>query len=214
MNIYCPFVKEKCKGNECAMWKDERCLIISFMEHFTTQYDMELEEGLQTGSGFTESGLVESGLGEREVPNEIRLATPEELAAELISFAKEQLPNMERIPIRRIIGMVSHLFWENKSVLRWGMPAEIQFKIDKAEMMAQEELGREREASAKAQLEKERDGLPSLVNSCIDWAKEHGLKRVTKAHIEAFLMDKNIEILPQTRNSLHALVSVQLRSKY
>ena len=81
-------------------------------------------------------------------------------------------------------------------------------------MLAQRQLENEREIKEREQLEREKAELPSLINSCIDWAREHGLKRVTKADIEAFLLEKNIEILPQTQRALYAMVNVQLKSKH
>jgi hypothetical protein len=61
---------------------------------------------------------------------------------------------------------------------------------------------------------RERKGkTPSIVDSCIDWIKEHGFKRVTHANLGAFLIEKNIEIISQTRRALYAVVNMKLRSK-
>ena len=81
-------------------------------------------------------------------------------------------------------------------------------------MLAKKQLDNERKIKESEQLERERAELPSLVNSCIDWVREHGLKRITKADIEAFLLEKNIKILPQTQRALYAMVNVQLKSKH
>lgn len=201
MKILCPFFKDECKGNECAMWKDEKCLIISFMEHIVTVPE-EFEERAPI---IPEIG----GMREVEIPDEIKSATPEELAVELISFVKKELSGEERMFVRK----VSQLFWGDKNVERWRMPPEIRLKMEKAEMLSQKQLDTEREIKEREQLEKEKTGLSSLVNLCVDWAKERGLKRVTQADVEAFLMEKNVEILRQTRKSLYALVNVKLRSK-
>lgn len=144
-----------------------------------------------------------------EVPSEIRFATAEELAAKLVDFAKKEFPDDERVYIRN----VSQLFWGQKNVSKWSMPPEIQLKIEKAEMLAQKQFDTEKEVKNKERLEKEKTELPSLVSSCVNWAKDHGLKRVTQADVDAFLLDKNIEILPQTKRFLYAMANVAIKSK-
>jgi hypothetical protein len=144
-----------------------------------------------------------------EVPSEIKFATAEELAAQMIDFAKKEFPDEERVYIRS----VSQLFWGQKNISKWNMPPEIQFKIEKAEMLAQKKLDVEKEFKNKSQLEKEKTELPSLVSSCVDWAKDHGLKRITQADVDAFLLEKNIELMSQTKRSLYAMANVTIRSK-
>lgn len=204
--MFCPLIREKCKGNKCVLWKDEKCLVITFMESFVRPPEEEFEEHVPVPIP-SSYGYEEISRG--EIPEEIKSATPEELAAELLSFAKKEFPEEERIWIRDI----ATLFWRSKNLERWGLPPEVQLKIEKAEMLAQKQLDSEREIKEREQLEKERAELPSLINSCVDWAKERGLKRVTKADIEAFLLEKNIEILPQTQRALYAMVNVQLKTK-
>ena len=205
MNIFCPLIREKCKGNECVMWVDEKCLLITFMKNFVQPPEEEFEERVSLPISYEHEEI-----SVKEIPEEIKSATPEELAAELISFAKKEFPDEERIWIRNI----ASLFWRSKNLERWGLPPEIQLKIEKAEMLAQKQLDTERDIKEREQLEKEKAELPSLVNLCVDWVKEHGLKRVTKADVEAFLLEKNIEILPQTQRALYAMVNVQLKSKH
>lgn len=210
MNIFCPFFKDRCKGNECVMWKDEKCLIISFMENCITPPEEEVEE-------LERIGREMRGIREMEVPDEIKSATEEELAAELIAFTKKEFPGEEMMPV----SYVSEIFWKTKNVSEGDIPAEIELKIRKAEMLAGKELDfemaikqNEQIEKENEQLEKEKNELPSLINSCVDWARGHGLKTVTKADIEAFLIDRNIEILPKTQRSLYALVNVKLKSKH
>jgi len=207
MNTFCPFFKEKCKGNECVMWKDEKCLIIAFMENLAQPPEEEHEEEL----GDRMPVVIEpTGLVEKEVPDEIKSATPEELAAELIAFAKKEFPDKERVFIR---GDVGRLFWGSKNVERWSAPADIRLKMEKAEMLAQRQLESEQEIKMKEQLEQEKTELPSLVNLCVDWAKKQGFKRVTQSDVDAFLLEKNMEILPQTKRSLYAMANVAIKSK-
>jgi len=90
MKDQCPFFKKKCLGNQCVMWKDETCLVVSFMENFISQPPEEFERP----EPLTHLGF-ESETRELEVPTEIKLATPEELAAKLIDFAKKEFPDEE-----------------------------------------------------------------------------------------------------------------------
>jgi len=171
---------------------------------------------LETKNSITESEYEEGETGDYEsersvvkVPSEIKFASAEELAAKLVDFTKKEFPDNERMYIRN----VSQLFWGQKNVSKWNMPSEIQLKIEKAEMLAQKQFETERDVKEREQLEKEKMGLPTLVGSCIDWAKDHGLKRVTQADVDAFLLDKNIDILSQTKRSLYAMANVSIKSK-
>jgi len=138
--------------------------------------------------------------------NEIKSFSPEELAAEIISFAKEEFPDQgdeRRVPVHRIID----LFWGSKKIAKWGFPADIGLKIEKAEILARNQLESKREV-------KEKEKLLSLVNPCVDWAKEHGLKKVTEADVDAFLLERNIDVLPRTKKrALYALVNSKIKSK-
>ena len=206
MNNLCPFFKENCKGNECVMWKDEGCLVVAFMEKLVIPSAEEFEDVYKRDS----LDIVHFERPEKpEVPAEFKSLTPEELALELISFAKKELGDEDRIYIRQ----VSHLYWNTKGVNRYLIPAEFQLKLDKAERLAQKELDNEREQKEKQRLEEEKTELPSLVASCVDWAKEHGLKRITQSDVDAFLLEKNIQIMKQTQRALYSMANVAIKSK-
>ncbi len=202
MNTYCPLIKEICKGNECVMWRDENCLIIAFAENMIQQTKEGFDETIPIG--------VEPEDIDKEISEEIKLSTSEELAAELISFAKKEFPDEERIWVHN----VAQLFWGSKNIEKWNIPVDIRFKIEKAEMLAQKQLNSEREVKKKEQLEEEKTELTSLVNLCVDWARGHGLKRVTQADVDAFLLEKNIDVLSQTKRSLYAMANVAIKSRY
>ena len=104
------------------MWIDEKCLVITFMENFVKPPEEEFEEPVPLPISYEHKEI-----SAKEIPEEIKSATPEELAAELISFAKKEFPDDERIWIRNI----ASLFWESKNVERWNLPSDIQLKIEK-----------------------------------------------------------------------------------
>ncbi|GBE56463.1 hypothetical protein BMS3Bbin16_00669 [archaeon BMS3Bbin16] len=210
MNKFCPFYRENCKGNECVMWvegiedRDIKCLIIGYLG--TTMALCSRDK-----LGEYEPSDFESGTKrEPEIPEEILSATAEELAAELLELMKKEFPNDER----RGIADVDSLFWDMKGVDRYDLSPEIKLKIRKAQSLAQHAIWDENQIKYIQKLEQEKTELPSLVNLYADWAKERGFNKVTIADTEAFLLEKNLEVLPETRRSLYALTNVQLKSKY
>ncbi len=210
MNTYCPLINENCKDNECVMWKGENCLIVTFLgiiENAAQQSEKEFEE--------TKEEI------EEETFNEIKSSTAEELAGELVSFAKKEFPDQAE----RWIHTVTELFWKSKNIGKWNeckLTADIELKIKKAEILAQEQLISEKEVREKVtgneQLSekevKEKEQLVSLVDPCVDWAKKHGLKKVAEAYIDAFLLEKNIDVSPRTKKrQVYAMVNSKLEKE-
>ena len=37
MNTFCPFFKDICRGNECVMFKNEECLIVTFLQNISEE---------------------------------------------------------------------------------------------------------------------------------------------------------------------------------
>ncbi|MEM3874163.1 MAG: hypothetical protein QXU45_03425 [Candidatus Bathyarchaeia archaeon] len=195
IKTFCPFLREKCKGNECVMWSDEECLIVSFMEH--------IKEGALVSEDLSPQLKLE------EVPDWIKHLKPESLAKELLDFIREEFPEDEGFSFHT----ASRYFWESKGIQKFLMPPEVQLKIERVELLAEKELEKEVEEKIKRRLREEREELPSLVSRCIDWAKENGLKRVTLADVDTFLMEKEIELMPQTKRALYSMANLKLKSK-
>lgn len=201
MNTFCPFFKETCKGNECVMWRDEACLIVSFLQIAS--------EGVPSPEQIMETSRIEIHREEAEVPDWIKTRTAEELAVEILEFKKKEFPEDEYLGLHTI----SNLFWENKGIEHYQMPSEIRLKINRANILARTQIHREAEKQRKEQMQKEKEGLPSLVSHCNDWARTNGLKRLTLADIDAYIMERNLDILKETRRALYAIANVQLKSK-
>lgn len=81
MKTFCPFFKETCKGNECVMFKNGECLIVSFLQIAS--------EGVPSPEGIMTSG-IEIRREEAEVPDWIKTRTAEELAVEILEFKKNE----------------------------------------------------------------------------------------------------------------------------
>jgi ribosomal protein L31E len=198
MSTFCPIIKEQCKAEECMAWRDDKCLIFSYLETLVALPYRESDE---------EDDELEFS-EQRKVPEHIKSATPEELATELVAFAKREFAHEEMIWIPE----VAEFFWEKKGIEKWDMPADIRLKLEKAESLAKQQIESEREAELKAQLEKEKAELTELVAQCVTWASEQGLSRLTNSDIDAFLLEIGREILPQTKKAIYATANVQLKS--
>lgn len=59
----------------------------------------------------------------------------------------------------------------------------------------------------------EREGLSSLVDQCIDWARANGLNRLTKADCETYLIEYDLDVLRETKDRLYAISNTKLKSK-
>jgi len=201
MNTFCPFFKETCKGNECVMWRDEACLIVSFLQIAS--------EGVPSPEQIMETSRIEIHREEAEVPDWIKTRTAEELAVEILEFKKKEFPEDEYLGLHTI----SNFFWENKGIEHYYMPSEIRLKIERANILARTQIHREAEKQKKEQMQKEKEGLPSLVSHCVDWARTNGLKRLTLADIDAYILERNLDILKETRRGLYAIANVELKSR-
>ena len=204
---FCPFFNSECKRNQCVMWYDEACLIVSFLQGLAqppTEREMPMEEPTEAPSMFR----LERP--EPVIPDEIKEVTPESLAAEFITFLETEFPDSELGPYRGNF----NLFLATKNLTeRWNLPADIQLKIEKAQILAQNEIRKRVEEERKIRLESEKEELPSLVSRCCDWAISKGLKRVTVADVDAFILENEFDLLNETKRALYAIANVQLKSK-
>jgi hypothetical protein len=194
MNSFCPFFKEKCKGNECVMWKDDKCLIISLVERLLIYHEKETAERETT----------------KEILEAMKLATDQELAVELLAFAKKLFSYVEDIDLF----IASRSFWENKGINERTAPSAIKLKMHNVETLAVNMFEAEMRLMEKEQIEEEKnEKLPPLVDLCVDWAITNGLKSVTQSNIKVFLDERNEILHHETLILLHARVNLKLKSK-
>ena len=175
------------------MWKDEKCVFVSFFEN------LELSRGAHE--------IYDSE--EMPIPEELITTTPEEIATELIHYIKKEYEDEDTIWMHRV--MPEFLLSKNIDVRM--LPNEIQLKLEKVEKIVEKQIRDEQQTKMKEELEQQKNQLPSLISQCIDWAKEQGLSRITKSDVEAFLIDRNIELLPQIQRSLYSMANVKMKSK-
>lgn len=179
MDNLCPFFRESCHGNECAMWKNGECLIMSFLQRISEAPEASTEEITET------SGMILRR--EAEAPKWLKTSTPEELAVEILEFAEKEFPEEEGFGYRS----ASRYFWESKGVQEFLMPSEVQLKIGRAKYLAE----RQAHTLRKKRLAEEKEELPSLINQCVDWAIINNLKRLTLADVDTFIMQKELDLL-------------------
>jgi hypothetical protein len=207
MNTFCPFFKETCKGNECVMFKNEECLIVSYCEQYISE---GIPEEVSEEEGIERSGLIPHR-EEAEVPDWIKKRTPEELAIDILEFKKKEFPEDEEVHFHT----VSNFFWKSKGIEAHGylMPSEAQLKIDRAEFLAEREITRKEEAQKKKRLMEEKEEIPSLVSQVIDWARINGLKRLTLSDVDTYILEKDLDILYETKRALYAMANLKLKSR-
>lgn len=204
MDTLCPFFKETCHGNKCVMWKNEECLIASFLQH--------ISEAPEESMPSTEEATVTSGMilhrEEAEVPEWLKTSTPETLAVEMLEFKEKEFPEEEKVNFYTL----SRLFWDNKGVERFILPSEARLKIERTNYLAERQIAKEEDAKKKKRLTEEKEELPSIVNQCVDWARINSLKRLTLADIDTFIMEKELDLLNETKRAMYAMANVKLKS--
>ena len=189
------------------MWKDEKCVLVSFLEQ--AQEGLPLpEEGMPPLEGIERSPMI-LHTEEVEVPDWIKKRTPEELAVEMLDFIKKEFPEEEGMRYHTVFSY----FWESKGVQRFLLPSEASLKIQRAEFLVQKEIMKQQEAERKRRLQEEKDELPSLVGKCVDWARDYGLKRVTLADVDTFLLEKDLNLMHETKRALYSMSNLKLKSK-
>lgn len=201
MNTFYPFFKEKCRGNECVMFRNGECLIVSFLQ--------SVSEGVPPSVEIMEPSGIEFHRREAEVPDWIKTRTPEELAVEMLEFKKKEFSEDENLGFHTI----SNFFWKNKGIESYLMPSDIRLKVERANILARKGILKEAEIQKRERLEKEKEELPSLVSHCIDWARTNGLKRLTQADIDAYIMGRDLDLLNETKRALYAMANVKLKSR-
>ena len=206
MKSLCPFFNGECKGNQCVMWYNENCLIVNFLQNISIGF----ERAESTEEVIEEPYQPRFEIPKPSIPEEIKQTTAEELAVEYVTFLETEFPESELTPH----GGNFQLFLNSKNITsHWNLPPDIQIKIQKAEILAREEIKKKIEIEHRLRIEKEKEELPSLISRCIDWAITYGFKKVTLADVDAFLLENELDILKETKRTLYSLTNLKLKAK-
>jgi len=207
MDNLCPFFKESCHGNQCIVWKNEECLLVGLLQRIQEGVPLPEENVPSSEEGIERAGVL-LHREEAEVPKWLKTSTPEELAVEMLEFKEKEFPDEDKVSFHTL----SRFFWDNKGVERFFLPSEAQLKIERANYLAERQIANEEDAKKKKRLAEEKEELPSLVSQCIDWARINSLKRLTLADVDAFIMEKELDLLNETERAMYAMANVKLKS--
>jgi hypothetical protein len=211
----CPFFKEDCHGNKCVMWHNEECVIVAFLEGMQ-ELSMS-EKSVHSSQEPTEGTGVILQREVAEAPDWLKTASPEIIAKEILEFKESKFPEVHvGVTLRSRSNFHNFLFtyWTQKGVLKNLMPSEIQVRISEAERLAEQELVKKEQIEKKERLENETEQLPNLVSQFVDWTKPRSIKRPTLTEVEQFVVDKNIDILKETKRSIFIMANEKLKTKH
>jgi hypothetical protein len=62
-------------------------------------------------------------------------------------------------------------------------------------------------------LAKEKDELPSLVSQCVDFARMNGLKKLTLSDVDTFIIEKELDLMHETKRAVYSMANVKLKSQ-
>ncbi len=150
------------------MYRGGKCLIVNYL--IPSDY-----EEVPSGEGQIENAKT-------SFPEWLKTATPESLAKELLEFKDEQFPKDEEVQFQ----MLSNLFWSNKGVERYCLPADIQLKVSQAETQFKKETEERRKIM-----------IDELVREILGNKKKYGIEgktgkaghTVTMKQISSILLD-------------------------
>jgi len=147
-------------------------------------------------------------LYEQEIPSEIKKKSPEELSREFADYMEQEHP--ELVGENYLPESITSVFWKNKGL-------EIHH-LDEDDMMG-EEISEKVETAQRLGIElweqrmkeKESKIVPHLIEECDEWARENGLRGISRSNLNAFLGEKEVSLSSEARERIYSRVSVLLR---
>jgi len=196
MGEFCPLIKENCKHESCVFWQ-EKCLFVLFFQNCIAKPNVEVYEGAEE----EEEEIV--------IPDEVKNFSAEQLAELAFSYAQKEVQEEEQ---KWLFSDFFDEFWNSIGLEdQSDLSKDIRAKIDRAENIAQNKWEKKIADSGRAKFQKEKESLPQLIQDCTKWAKQNGLKRVTQSDISTFLLEKNIDILRETKTMLYSKTNALLK---
>jgi hypothetical protein len=219
MGSFCPIIKEACKQNECVFW-DASCLLIQSRSNAvvlqkenkvnnSTSSQRKVKLDMRAIALEINKEMEEEA--EAAVPDGIKNCSIEELAEEILVYAKENVEDSE--DREYLVYDMIRDYWTEKGVNRYDFPLYILQKLDKAEALASRQWKIEVVTIQKNRLNQERARLPQIIEDCVKWAKENNIKNLKKGDVNAFLLDKDIKILQSTKDILYSKANALMNSE-
>lgn len=152
----------------------------------------------------TEEEVEEEETGEG-MPKEIKEKSKEQLAEEMEKYINKEFP--EALEDEIVLDQAQSSFWAEKGLERiYDLEPKIRIKLERVNEVIKKKI-------LEQIRQKEKELLPKLVQECIKWAKEQGLKKVNKTNIAYFLNEKGIRLTSPSEDSLYMKVNFELKKK-
>lgn len=135
----------------------------------------------------------------------------DDLTVELVNFAKKTVrsPSGEQVWVHN----AARAFWKLKGWEQWHAPVEVQARMVEIERAAQEVCNKESEEELRQKLLEEEATFPALVEDCTKWARQKGLRKITKQDCSLFLLERKKDLMSTTERALYLKVNVELKAK-
>ena len=117
------------------------------------------------------------------LPRALKEKTIEELAREFVEYIKKHSSDLGY----GIRSHISEMFWEEKGLHRNSVSGVARYLLKAVELEVSKKL-------KAIQQEQENERMPTLVEECVKWCKEHGVTKVTLTIVGSFLCTKETRL--------------------
>ncbi len=170
----------------------------------------ELENLSVTNVDENEIGVREDVYTKKDKPKWLNELNIETLAKEFVDFARKESVDQESIYLG---GSLDRIFWASKGIANtWELDNETNLLLQKIQFKANQLLQIEENEKKRNRIEEEQKKIDELVVKYLEYAEQRGLKKVTRADIEALLFDMKIIFLPESIRNLWQKVNLKLKS--
>ncbi len=136
IEVFCPLLKDTCREKECVMFRNEKCVIASFLEVYQKD-KWSAEADAISFENVTKEYAKIADSEEGETPGWLKDRDHEDIGKEIMEFAKKEYPQGEIDP-----DLLCNLFWTTKGIEKYNVPATIRTKMRKAESIIKTEYVR------------------------------------------------------------------------
>ncbi len=160
-----------------------------------------------------DEGLVENQENSKEsLEKHIENTPVEELANEILDYAKKENISIEHVSnnLYRTTHAtpIMDAFLAEKKIDRFRslLTSKTRVKLDRVTEFI------ESRALQKIHSE-EKETIPPLTKECVEWAKQNGFNKLTRANLNAFLSEKDQKISSHSQDILYTRVNSELKKK-
>ena len=192
---HCPLINAVCKEDECSFWADDYCVIYLYLGE-RLGIVIKLREGEETQDY-------------EEILRQLENITAEELANEYLEIYNEKKQQSE-YPISY---EVHDFFRYDKGIDTYSLPIELREKTNQVAVIVRAILKEQRLAKIREKTSQERAIIPELVEQLMEWAETYEFKSVRLKDVQAFLIEREIELTDTNLRFLQAKTNTLLKAK-